>query len=283
MLNSKKILVCIPTLNAQPQLGMLLGGLKGVDVLVVDSSSVDKTIDIARSHNVSVKTIHRDGFNHATTRNSVLEYDDYDFYCFLTQDALPKGDTSFADFMVCFEDKDIVVAYATQLPREDSDPIERFARTKNYPEQSSIVSKSDIQNMGIRAFFCSNSCAMCRADYFRQVGGFTDGLLRNEDMEFAARAILNGKKKAYCANVHVEHSHHTDILEIAKRYYEIGKFFKQNKWILEAATSSKSVESEGLKHVFAELLYIMRNAPAYIPKSIICIIVKFIAYKVGLR
>ena len=124
--------------------------------------------------------------------------------------------------------------------------------------------------------------AVYRADYFRYVCGFTSGLIRNEDMEFAARAVLGGKKKVYNADALVVHSHSTDIFELAHRYYEIGLFFKQNKWILDALkVNGAKLESTGISQVVLECRYILASNPAHIAKSLSCIFVKFFGYKIG--
>ena len=264
-------------------IGKQLESIRGVvDVLIVDSSSIDNTASVALAHGAAVRIVAQNDFNHASTRNIALEYPDYDFYCFMTQDALPIGDDFFQKLTACFDDNDVVVAYARQIPRGDADPIERFARGRNYPPISHTASKGDIKKMGIRAFFCSNSCAIYRADYFRYVCGFTSGLIRNEDMEFAARAVLGGKKKVYNADALVVHSHSTDIFELAHRYYEIGLFFKQNKWILDALkVNGAKLESTGISQVVLECRYILASNPAHIAKSLSCIFVKFFGYKIG--
>jgi len=132
-------------------------------------------------------------FNHANTRNLALKYE-ADFYLFMTQDALPYDEHLIEELLKAFEDEEVVVSYARQIPYENADTIEVFARTTNYPAQSVIKSKDDLTQLGIKTFFCSDSCAMYRASYFREVGGFKQGLNTNEDMEYAARAIMNGKK-----------------------------------------------------------------------------------------
>ena len=164
-----------------------------------------------------VITINKKEFNHANTSNMAMDYE-ADFYLFMTQDAQPYDEKLIDKLADMFADPDVVVAYARQIPHEGADVIEVFARTTNYPEYSMVKSKSDLASMGIKTFFSSDSCAMYRGDYFRSIGGFTPGLNTNEDMEFAARAIMNGKKVAYMSDAKVYHSHNFTCKDIWKRY-----------------------------------------------------------------
>ena len=226
-----------------------------------------------------VININKKDFNHANTRNIALNYQ-ADFYLFMTQDALPYDEKMIENLILSFKkDDDIVVSYARQIPYEFSDEIEIFARNKNYPKESLIKSKKDIDNLGIRTYFSSDSCAMYKVEYFTSVNGFEKDLNTNEDMHFAARAILyDNKNISYEVNAKVYHSHKYNLATIFKRYLEIGKFFKENSWI---ENSIKSTTQSGIKQAFEELVYILRNRPTLLFKSIIFSFVKFIAFKKG--
>jgi len=217
-------------------------------------------------------------FNHANTRNLALNYE-ADFYLFMTQDATPYDEFLVENLLKAFEDTDVVVAYARQIPYKDADAIEVFARTTNYPPISKVKSQDDLPTMGIKTFFCSDSCAMYRASYFQKVDGFKKDLNTNEDMEFAARAIMDGKKVAYVAEAKVYHSHHFTCKDIWERYRSIGRFFKENRWILEEVSRYSKAESTGFKQALFELKYLLQHSPLAVPRSIIVSIVKYIAFK----
>lgn len=52
-------------------------------------------------------------------------------------------------------------------------------------------------------------------------------------MFYAAKAILAGYQVAYAADAVVRHSHNYKPLEEFKRYFDIGVFHAQEKWIRE--------------------------------------------------
>ncbi len=279
-----KILTIIPTLNSSKTLAKHLEQLQHqshkIDILLIDSSSEDDTVKIAKSKKINFLEINRSDFNHATTRNIALQHE-ADFYFFLTQDALAVDNYLVAKLLKPFDDKEVVVSYAKQTPNENTDLIEKFARETNYPATSVVKSKELLPKLGIKTFFCSNSCAMYRASYFKKVGGFKDGLIMNEDMEFAARAILDNKKIAYQADAKVLHSHDNTLGDVFKRYFDIGVFFKTNEWIVDEVNKHASTESTGIKQAQKELAYLLKKSPLFLPKSILFSFTKYIAYKLG--
>jgi rhamnosyltransferase len=197
----------------------------------------------------------------------------------MTQDATPADEDLIANLVAAFDDPDVVVSYARHLPYSDADPIERFARHTNYPPISRVQSKGTLPELGIKGFFCSNSCAMYRGEYFRASGGFKRDNNTSEDMEFAARAIVEGKKVAYAADAKVYHSHRFSLLQTWKRYREIGVFFADNRWILETVSQYKRTESTGVGQAIRELRYLVRHAPLWVPRSIVVSVVKYVAFK----
>ena len=248
------------------------------------SQTLDPTIVLINSGeaipkgNYTSVNIDKKEFNHANTRNLALNYE-ADFYLFMTQDAMPYDEYLVDNLLKAFEDPDVVVAYARQIPYADANAIEIFARTTNYPFASKIKSKEDLPIMGIKTFFNSDSCAMYRASYFKEVGGFKQDLNTNEDMEYAARAIMNGKKVAYVAEAKVYHSHNFTCKDIWKRYRAIGKFFKENQWILDVVSQYAKAESTGIKQALNELRYLLKKSPCDIPRSCLYSFIKYIAFK----
>ena len=272
-----KIQTIIPILN--PQSSFFNQIITALHVQTVKSSTLlINSGDVIPHGDFEVAKIDKITFNHANTRNLALNYE-ADFYLFMTQDAMPYDEHLIAELLKAFEDEEVVVSYARQIPYKDADAIEVFARTTNYPARSVIKSKEDLPHLGIKTFFCSDSCAMYRADYFREVGGFKKDLNTNEDMEFAARAIMNGKKVAYVADAKVYHSHNFTCKDIWKRYQAIGKFFSENRWILHEVAKYTKAESTGMKQAIKELKYLLKNSPWDIPRSCLYSLIKFIAFK----
>ncbi len=275
------IKIIIPILNPPKDfftknLSMLKNQTLKADIILINSG--DK---IPEDLSYKVININKKDFNHANTRNIALSFE-ADYYLFMTQDALPFDEYLIENLCKEFKkDEEIVVSYARQIPYSDADIIEVFARNTNYPDISKLKSKDNIATLGIKTFFNSDSCSMYDAKYFKKVYGFKKDLNTNEDMEYAARAILNNKKIYYNASAKVYHSHNFNILEVWKRYNQIGIFFKENDWISKTIAVYIKAESSGIKQAKAELSFVLKNRPSYLFKSVLFSFTKFLAFKRG--
>ncbi|OHB49684.1 MAG: hypothetical protein A2Y10_05875 [Planctomycetes bacterium GWF2_41_51] len=237
-----KTAVLILTFNAGRNFENLLDGLqkqtvKPSEIIVVDSDSVDGTPQLAASRNCRVIKINRVDFDHGTTRNMAVELaDGSEFVIFLTQDAIPANEYMIAELIKPMQtDTNIAICYGRQLPNRDAAPLECFAREFNYPDNSILKTKNDIKIMGLKTFFCSNTCSAISCSIFNKLNGFKNNVIVNEDMLFAAKTIINDYSVYYSAAAQVYHSHIYSLPLIFRRYFKIGQFFADNTEILKYA------------------------------------------------
>jgi Predicted glycosyltransferases len=251
-----------------------------VRVKVVDSSSRDDSVAVARTHGFDVSVISGADFDHGGTRNTAVRGEPGDVYVFLTQDAV-LDDRSALDHLVdVFKNPDVAVAYGRQLPHRNANPIATHARLFNYGEQSHVAGLEDRGRMGIKTVFTSNSFAAYRATVFNELGGFPERNILSEDMYFAARAVLNGAKVAYVADARARHSHNYSPLEEFRRYFDIGVFQADHAWIGE---SFGGAEGEGMRFIKSELRRLSRIAPAWVPRAMLHNALKMLGYQLGRR
>ena len=142
--------VIIPTLNAEIYIDDLLSSLKGqsvkCEIIIVDSSSLDKTASIAASGNAKIVTVRKEDFNHGKARNIGVQEATGDIVVFLTQDALPFDKHCLENLLKPLESSEIVASYGRQMPRSDASPIESFARLFNYDEKPMIKGREDLSS-----------------------------------------------------------------------------------------------------------------------------------------
>jgi rhamnosyltransferase len=234
------VAVVIPTLNAGEGLRNVLDGLarqtvKPCEIVVVDSESADQTCDVARTFGCRILHIDRKDFDHGGTRNLAIRSTVSDAIVLLTQDAVPANERMIEELIKPLADEDVAIAYGRQLPRAGAGRLERFAREFNYGPVCVVKTRASIATMGMKAFMCSDSCSSIRRSTFEEMGGFAVGLVVNEDMVFAARAILRGMKVFYAVDAKVVHSHAFTLCSLWQRYYRTGQFFADNKWLTEEA------------------------------------------------
>jgi len=278
------VTVIIPTCDAGQHICDLLDRLntqtlRPAEIIIIDSESTDGTCEAAERRNCKVITINRADFDHGTTRNLAASAVSSAFVIFLTQDAIPSDDDMIEQLIApLLADPNIAVSYGRQLPRPNADPLERFAREFNYPQKSIMKTKNDIETLGIKTFFCSNSCAAYRRSIFEKLGGFKNNVVVNEDMLFAAKVILKGYSVYYSATAKVYHSHSYSIAETFKRYFKIGRFFAENREILKYAglkSYSSNMLRAGIKTFWQQRI------PHYIVALLIEFVIKALACKLG--
>ena len=226
------ISVIIPTLNAEHEIEALLIALdrqsiQPNEILVVDSASEDKTIELVQKHKrVRLLEIDRHDFNHGTTRDMALNESSGDFVCFLTQDAVPVSDDYLKRLVApMVEDPSIALVSGRQLPKADARRFEQLVREFNYPDSPSVRSKGDLEQFGIKTFFASDACSAYRRSSYLECGGF-EHVNTNEDMLMAARFIASGMKVAYEPRAEVYHSHNLTPSQQFARNRAVGFFLE---------------------------------------------------------
>lgn len=279
-----KTSVIIPTLNAGISLGKLLSALLSQDpespeIIIIDSSSDDDTVNIARRFGVKTMSIPREAFDHGKTRNLAALEAQGDTLVFMTQDALPVDSTLLRKLTAPLNRPEIAATFGRHVPRTDAPPLEAFARYFNYPDQSSVKGLDDTKKYGIKTFFFSNVCSSMKREYFLKVGMFPEDVRANEDMLIAAKFILNGYKIAYVPEAAVTHSHHYSLLKLFRRYYNIGSSIKGNKSMLEGI----GAEDEGLRFVREQMRYVAKQRKyIWLPRVFLESLIKYAGYRAGL-
>lgn len=281
-----KVKVIIPTYNAGDKfknvLSMLLKqkDLAKDDIMVIDSSSSDNTQDIVKAYGIKLVVIPKAEFGHGKTRKYAAELaGDVDIVIFMTQDALSYDENTIANIVKYFNvDEKISAVYGRQVPYENTDIFGKHARLFNYPEQSSIKTIADKDKYGIKTTFFSDTFGAYKKSVLEELGSFPN-VQFSEDACMAGKMLIAGYKIGYCAEAMVYHSHTFSIMEEYRRYKEIGKFYRQENWLLD--TFGKA-EGEGLKFVKSQVEYLLKNGKWYLlPELVVRNGMKYLGYRMG--
>lgn len=280
-----KISVVIPALNAQQSMELLYRTLvqqttKPYEIIVIDSSSTDNTVRLARELGCIVRVIPQKKFDHGGTRNLGAQMASGDVVVYMTQDAIPRNEYFLERLVDSLNDPLIAASFGRQVALPDATPIERFTREFNYPPRKCIKSQESLSELGIKTFFFSDVCSAVRKADFIKVGCYPERIIMNEDMILAARLILAGYKIAYMSDAEVLHSHNYGLSQQFKRNFDIGVSHSQNKWLLEYARA----EGEGYRYVKEQFYYLIRNGQwVWIPSAFVLTVAKYAGYKFGLN
>ena len=225
-----------------------------------------------------VKHLSRREFDHGRTRNRGVQYSDTDFFIMMTQDAVPADEYLVERLLEQLGNENVAVAYARQLADGDSSEIENYTRNFNYPEQSKIKTKADLETLGIKTFFCSNVCAAYNRKIFDELGGFVKHTIFNEDMIYAARAVEAGYGIAYTAEARVIHSHDYSNRKQFQRNFDLGVSQAQHPEVFAAYPS----ESEGIRLVRQLIRHLRESGHrSQIPHVMMQSGARYIGYQLG--
>lgn len=225
-----------------------------------------------------VKHLSRREFDHGRTRNRGVQYSDTDFFIMMTQDAVPADEYLVERLLEQLGNENVAVAYARQLADGDSSEIEKYTRNFNYPEQSKIKTKADLETLGIKTFFCSNVCAAYNRKIFDALGGFVKHTIFNEDMIYAARAVEAGYGIAYTAEARVIHSHDYSNRKQFQRNFDLGVSQAQHPEVFAAYPS----ESEGIRLVRQLIRHLRESGHrSQIPHVMMQSGARYIGYQLG--
>lgn len=273
----------IPTYNAEKYLPELLETLKNqtisFELFIIDSSSQDNTLAIAKQYTDNVIVIPQNEFDHGGTRAKAAQIAKGDILVYLTQDALPYDEYSIENIIKVFEDKKIGAAYGKQLSYEHTNIFGKHLREFNYGSTSYIRNIEDRNTYGLKTVFLSDSFAAYRKSALEGIGWFKDGLILGEDSYAGAKMILGDYSLAYVTEAKVYHSHSYTIWQEFQRYFDIGVLHKCEQWIL---TEFGKAEGEGMKYIKSEFKYLLDNDSWYrIPEFVLRNVMKYLGYKLG--
>lgn len=200
------------------------------------TKSTDDTEKLLKENNIAYTLIEREEFSHSLTREKVALNSDSDIVVFITQDIEIRDEHWLYNLIAPIIDGTAEACYSRQISKYKN--IEKYTREKNYPAASFVVSKADVEKLGLRTFFFSDAAAAIRTSVFKELKGY-DGkdLPISEDMYIAYKLIMAGYRIKYCADSVVYHSHKFTLKQLYRRYYLTGIFMAQNAYLDQYGTT----------------------------------------------
>ena len=212
------------------------------------------------------------------TRAEAVKLSTGDIMVLFTQDAVPVDEFVIENLVKAFRNTKVGAAYGRQLPNPECALIERYTRAFNYPDKSRLKGKADLDELGIKTFFCSNDCAAYRKDLYMEMGGFITHTIFNEDMIYAGKIVLKGYLVAYQADARVFHSHNYGNVEQFKRNFDLAVSQADHPEIFKTVKSEK----EGICLVKNTARYLCKiHKPWLVVDLVIKSGFKFLGYRTG--
>lgn len=264
-----KVDIICPLYNAENDLRRLDNSLKiqnEVDIRNISyilTKCNDKTEDILKELEAKYTVIERATFSHSYTREEAAFKSKADIIVFITQDVVIVDKFWLRNLIRPIENNECEASFSRQICNNNT--IEKYTREFNYPLKSYLITKDDVKDKGLKAFFFSDASGAIKRDIFVKLNGYDNKKLPiSEDMYFAYKLITNGYRIKYCSDSKVIHSHVFKLKDYYDRYKLTGKFFKQNSYLDKYGTTksgggmakyilNRAIQDKNLKVIIAFL------------------------------
>ena len=247
-------------------------------ILVVNSSSHDGTVELARELGAETLVVPRRSFNHGLTREQARRCLGTPVVVMLTPDAYPCADDFLERLTAPVRAGEAAVAYARQLATPACGLMERAMREFSYPPRSHLRAASDWGRWGSYTRFCSNAAAAWSNAALDRIGGFKPTLVSEETIA-VAELLAAGERVAYVAEATVRHAHRLGPKGAFRRQFDIGYSRRLYDWLLLAREGD---EPRGRQFARTVLTRACREAPAELPRTLALLAASWAGYRAGL-
>ncbi len=214
--------IVIRAYNEERHIGKLLAGIsqqtiKDVEVILVDSGSSDRTVEIARSHGARIVTIRPEDFTFGRSLNTGIAAATADLIVMASAHVYPVYPDWLERLLEPFRDPQVALVYGKQRGAETSHFSEHQIFHHWFPEQSTLRQSHP---------FCNNANCAIRRELWEQ-RPYDETLPALEDLAWARWVFEGGLAVAYSAEAEIIHVHNETWQGVYNRYRREGMAFKQ--------------------------------------------------------
>lgn len=209
-----KISIIIRCFNEEKHIGKLLEGVKqqqtfqDYEMIVVDSGSTDRTVEIAESYGSRIISIKPEDFSFGYALNVGCEAAQGEILLFASAHVYPVYDNWLEEMLRPFENKRVALVYGRQIGNHLTKFSEHQLFNKWFPAESDFNQAYP---------FCNNAnCAIRK--YLWEQQKYDEALTGLEDLDWATKIQSQGYRIAYNANATIVHVHEETPERIYNRY-----------------------------------------------------------------
>jgi rhamnosyltransferase len=207
--------VIIRTYNEEKYLPELLAGIErqkvgdlAKEIILVDSGSTDKTVQIAKSFGCKIEYIKKEEFSFGRSLNIGCSAASGKVLVFISGHCFPVNDYWLFNLVQPMLDGEVALTYGRQLGDSSSRFSEQQIFSKYFPGTSSIPQQN---------FFCNNANAAVLKDVWKRYF-FDEELTGLEDMHFGQRIMKDGLRLGYVSTAEIFHIHDESWYKIKNRF-----------------------------------------------------------------
>lgn len=210
-----RVSIIIRTLDEERHLQALLEGIENqdapgleIETVIVDSGSVDRTLEIAAAYGCRIEYITREAFSFGGSLNQGCACASGEILVFVSGHCVPADTHWLARLVAPIRDGQAHYVYGRQLAGPETRFSEARLFERQYPE------RSEIPQTGL---FCNNANAALRRDVWEKFA-FSTQCAGLEDMDLAKRLLASGYGLGYEAGAAVFHHHDERWKEVRWRF-----------------------------------------------------------------
>lgn len=210
-----EVSIIIRTLNEEKYLSECIENIEGqrfegsTEIIVVDSGSIDQTLNIAERYGVRVVHIDKVEFTFGRSLNFGCKEAKGNILVFISAHCIPAGNQWLKNLCAPIISREAAYVYGRQIIRESvSNVSEKSVFEKYYPAE---------QHQNILPFFANNANAALSKEVWENFK-FDETLTGLEDIALGKALVANGIGIKYAPCAVVEHIHAESWRQIRNRY-----------------------------------------------------------------
>lgn len=204
------------SLNEEKWLGAAIDAcrkqrVEGLDteIILVDSGSTDRTLEIARAAGVRVVYIKKHDFTFGRSLNYGCEAACGDYLVFISAHCIPCTERWVDTLIAPLRRREADYVYGRQVGHEVTRFSEHQVFAQYFPDTDKLPQPD---------FFCNNANAAIRKETWAK-HRFDESVTGLEDMVLAKAIMKDGGRVGYVADAPVTHIHEENLRQIRRRYY----------------------------------------------------------------
>jgi len=202
---------------------ILIQNYKKIEIIVVDSGSIDRTIEICNKYSDYVRLIHipKETFSFGRSLNIGIDAAIGEFCVFISGHCIPDDEHWLGELIKPKKNNEkIILSYGKQYGVETSKFSEHQIFNTWFPDFS-------IENQDNP--FCNNANSCIRKSFWENNHKFDETLTGLEDVDYGVKILESGNYISYVAESKVKHIHDETYSQIKWRYErEAITFYKIN-------------------------------------------------------
>lgn len=180
-----------------------------VEIILVDSGSTDRTIEIAESFGARVVHIKKSDFTFGRSLNYGCEAASGQFLVFISAHCIPASEDWLIDLIRPLEEGVCDYSYGRQIGHEVTQYSERQIFAQYFPDYDKLPQEG---------FFANNANSAISKELWQRYK-FDEEATGLEDMVLAKQLVRDGLQVGYVGSAPVIHIHEETLSQTQRRYY----------------------------------------------------------------